>query len=307
MRAASLRTRILLSALFVLLGSIGIQLSAAIASTLFERLGTMGVSGLRMAIAAVVLLLIARPSLRGRSRQAWLGIVLFGVAMAAMNALFYNAVERLPLGIAVTFEFLGPLAVAAVAARKKIELLLPILTLIGVGLVGNPSGNIDPIGVLFALGAAAAFGGYTVFAGKVSGDTGGIDGLALSVVVAALVLAPFSVEALPRVDGPDWGVLALSGLLGVALTFTLDFLAVKYTSPRIAGTLFAIDPVMGSIVGALALGQSLSGGVIAGMLLVVLSGATLIWLAGRTRGPALGTPSRPETGSIPIPRDGSRL
>lgn len=281
LRAAHPHLAPLLGGLFVLVGSLSIQLSAAVASDLFDSVGTLGVSGLRMAVAAVVLVVLVRPSVRGRSRRAWTGIVLYGVAMAAMNVLFYNAVAHLPLGIAVTLEFLGPLTVAAVATTRRRELLLPAVTLVGVLLVSSPGGGLTLLGLVFGLGAAVAFGGYTVLAGRVGGDTDGLDGLALSVVVGAVLLSPFSVHAGPRVDGGGWGILAVSAVLGVVVAFSLDFLAVRITSVRVVGTLFAVDPVMGALVGAVALGETLTAGVIFGIVLVVGSGAVVIWLAGR--------------------------
>lgn len=281
----------------MLVGSLSIQLSAAVASDLFDTVGTLGVSGLRMAVAAVVLLVLVRPSVRGRSRRAWTGIVLYGVAMAAMNVLFYNAVAHLPLGIAVTLEFLGPLTVAAVATTRRRELLLPALTLVGVLLVSSPGGGLTLLGLVFGLGAAVAFGGYTVLAGRVGGDTDGLDGLALSVLVGAVLLSPFSVHAAPRVDGGGWGVLAVSAVLGVVVAFSLDFLAVRITSVRVVGTLFAVDPVMGALVGAVALGQTLTAGVVLGIVLVVGSGAAVIWLAGR-RAAELGTDQTPPAAGV---------
>ena len=275
----------------VLGGSLSIQVSAALAAGLFATVGTLGVSGLRMAIAAVALLVIFRPRLRGRSKTAWIGIVFYGATMAAMNVLFYNALAHLPLGIAVTLEFLGPLAVAVFATRLRWEALLPVVTLIGVALVSNPSGGMTWIGLAFGLGAAVAFGGYTVLAGRVGESSDGLDGLTLSVTVGAIVLAPFSIEALPRVDGQAWLILAASGLIGVALAFSLDFIAVRLTSPRLVGTLFAVDPVMGALIGAVLLGQVLTGSVILGILLVVVSGGVVIWLAGKTHSKTLTLPS----------------
>jgi inner membrane transporter RhtA len=274
----------LIATICVLFGSAGIQVSAALAEGLFGRLPIPAVSGFRMTVAAAVLLLLTRPRLRGRSRSAWLGIVLYGVAMAAMNVLFYHAVQRIPLGVAVTLEFCGPLAVAAVGARGA-QRLLPVLTLVGVALVAGPQGDLDPVGVLAGLGAAAAFGGYTVLAGRVGDDDSGLGGLALSVTVGAVLLAPFSVPSLPAVQGGDLLPLIASGLLGVAMAFSLDFVAVRLTSPRVAGTLFAIDPVMGALVGATLLGDRLTGWMLAGIVLVVASGAAVIWLSGRVPGP----------------------
>lgn len=280
-RAALHRSGPLLALACVLVGSLSIQLSAVLSASLFSSVGVLGVSGLRMAIAAVVLLALARPSLRGRPARAWVGIALYGVAMAAMNVLFYNAVAHLPLGFAVTLEFLGPLAVAAFGVTRRRELALPALALLGVLLISGPGGEADLVGILFGLGAAVAFGAYTLLAGRVGQDTGGLDGLALSVALGAVLLLPFSATAAPRVDASGWGLLAASGVLGVALAFSLDFLAVRLSSTRVVGTLFAMDPVMGALVGALALGQSITAAAVTGILLVSAAGAATIWVAGR--------------------------
>ncbi|WP_394938015.1 EamA family transporter [Psychromicrobium sp. YIM B11713] len=277
------RIRASLGALFVLIGSISIQLSSVLSSTVFSTAGTIGTSGLRLTMAAVVLLAIARPRIRGLSKKTWRGILLYGIAMAAMNVLLYNALERLPLGTAVTLEFLGPLAVACFGAKGRLERFLPLVTLLGVALVTNPGGSFDLLGICYALGAAVAFAAYTLMAGQVGESSEGIQGLALSVSIGALLLTPFSIQAAPKLQVPDWLAVLASGLLGVALAFTLDFLATKLTSPRIVGTLFAIDPMAAAITGALTLRQSLPLQVVIGIFLVIISGAVIIWRSGRTR------------------------
>lgn len=271
--------RSLLGAGCVLIGSLSVQLSAAFASTLFDTVGTLGVSGLRMLIAATLLLLIVRPTFRGHSPRAWFAVALYGVAMALMNVMFYGAVSHLPLGIAVTLEFLGPLVVAASTSRRW-QLALPAVTLVGVVLIAQPSGVVPPIGIAYGLGAAAAFGSYTVLADRVGSSIDGLDGLALSVTCGAVALLPLSISAAPAVPLAGWAVLAVSATLGVAVAFSLDFLAVRLTSTRAVGTLFAMDPAVGAIVGAIVLGQALSAPVLAGIALVVLSGSAVIWLAG---------------------------
>lgn len=276
------RLRPLAAAALVLCGSISVQVSAALASGLFATVGTLGVSGLRMAIAAAVLLAVVRPRLRGRSARQWGAIALYGIAMAAMNVLFYNAVARLPLGLAVTLEFLGPLAVAATATARRRELALPALTLVGVVLVSRPGGGMTASGLAFGLAAAAAFGGYTALAARVGDDDAApFDGLALSVAASAIVLAPFSIPASVHVHGSGWLVLAASGVIGVAFAFSCDFTATRLTSPRIVGTLFAMDPVVATLTGLIALQQSLTGLEIVGMVLVAGSGASVIAISGR--------------------------
>lgn len=275
------RPRALTAAALVLVGSASVQVSAALASSAFATLGTLAVSGYRMTAAALVLLLLTRPALRGRNRRTWAGVVLYGAAMAAMNVLFYAALDRIPLGVAVTLEFCGPLAVAAVASAGRAR-LLPGLALAGVVLVvGAPAGGLDPLGIGLGLGAAAAFGGYTVLAGRVGAGSGGLGDLALSVGVGALLLAPSQVAQAPHVTPAHLTPLVLSGLVGVALAFSLDFQAVRLAGTRVVGTLFAVDPAMAALVGALALGDRLPAAALGGIALVVLAGAGAVWSAGR--------------------------
>jgi inner membrane transporter RhtA len=281
------RSRALSAAALVLVGSTAVQLSAALASGVFAPLGTLAVSGFRMTAAALVLLQLTRPRLHGRSRGAWLAIALYGAAMAAMNVLFYAALDRLPLGVAVTLEFCGPLAVAAVASAGRTR-LLPALALVGVLLtVGRPDGDLDLLGVVLGLGAAAAFGGYTALAGRVGSASSGLGDLALSVAVGALLLSPFQVAQASDVTGAQVPVLVLSGVLGVALAFSLDFQAVRLAGTRVVGTLFAVDPATGAIIGALLLGDRLPAPALAGIAVVVLAGAGAVWSSGRRPAPVL--------------------
>lgn len=275
------RYRALLGAAFVLTGSISIQVSSVLASSVFAVAGTLGTSGLRMFVAAVVLLAVARPRIRALSSRAWVGIIVYGAAMAAMNVLLYSAIERIPLSLAVTLEFLGPLAVASFGARSGVDRFLPLVTLAGVAAAAGVHTGFDAVGVIFGLGAAAAFGAYTLTAGRVGQDSPGIQGLALSVGVAAVLLSPFAVPAAPRLRGADWMTVLVSALLGVALAYTLDFLATRLTSPRIVGTLFAIDPAAAAVVGAIALEQPPGAVAAAGIGLVIASGAAIIWRSGK--------------------------
>ncbi|KQB86540.1 EamA family transporter [Corynebacterium lowii] len=195
------RRAVLCAAGLILLGSAGIQTSSAISAGLFSSYGTFGTSALRMIIAALVLLLLVRPSLRGRERSEWMGIVVYGVAMALMNLCLYNAIDRLPLGVAVTLDFLGPCAVALMASRRLKEGLCAGVSLLGVALISaGPWGYFDLIGYAAGLGAAFFFGLYTVFAAKVGKAGSGLDGLALSVTVAALITLPLALPHLGQVS-----------------------------------------------------------------------------------------------------------
>ena len=266
--------------LLVLVGSTGMQFSAVIAMGLFEGLGVLGTSATRMLIAAILLLAIFRPRLRGRSRRQWAGIALYGVAMAAMNAFLFLAVSRLPLGIATTIDFLGPCVVALAASRRVREAALAVVALAGVALIAGLGGPLDPFGVLFAALAGAAFGLYTLLAARIGKSDGGLGSLSLSVAVAAVLTLPFSVPAMPRIESGHLLPLVASALLGTALAFTVDTLAGRLTSARVLGVFFAFDPVVGTIVGALVLGQILTPAAFAGVGLVVAAGAGIVWLAG---------------------------
>ncbi len=278
---AATRSATLRAVLLVLSGSIGMQVAAVLAIGVFDTVGVLGTSGLRFAIAAAFLLVLFRPRLTGRTREEWMGIVIYGAAMAAMNVFLYLAIARIPLGIAVTIDFLGPCLVAFFASRRLREGLLALVAFGGVALIAGLGGPLDPLGLVFAALAAVCFGLYTVLAARVGKSAGGLPSVALSVSVAALLTLPFSVPAISGAGPADWGVLALSALVGMALAFTVDTLAAKLTSARVIGVLFAFDPVVGTLVGVLFLGQILTAPVVVGIALVVAAGAGIVWFAGQ--------------------------
>ncbi|KQB83219.1 EamA family transporter [Corynebacterium oculi] len=274
------RRSVLIAAGLIFIGSAGIQTSSAVSAGLFDSYGPFGTSALRMMIAALILLAMVRPRLRGRSRSEWLGIAVYGVAMALMNLCLYSAIERLPLGVAVTLDFLGPCAVALAASRRWREGLCAVASLLGVALISvGPWGYFDLVGYAAGLGAAFFFGLYTVFASRVGKAGNGLDGLALSVAVAGLFTLPLGVPHAASVSASEWGLLALSAVIGVVIPYSVDTLAGRLTSAPVIGTLFAIDPAMGSLVGWLMLGQTMSAVALCGVFVVMLSGALLVWLS----------------------------
>lgn len=274
------------AALFVLVGSIGVQSSSAISASMFASLGSPAVSSLRLALAAVVLWLFLRPTLRGRNRANWSAIIFYGVVMAAMNLLLYKAIEHLPLGIAVTLDFLGPAVVALVFSRRLREAVWALLALAGVILIAGPGGHFDAVGFAFGLGAGLCFALYTLLAEKVGkADDSSVSSLALSVSIAALVSLPFGIPKVAEVSAPQWGLLALSGVIGVAIPYLVDTLAARISSARVVGTLFAIDPAMGTLIGWLILGEQLGWLSLLGILCVALAGAGVTWFAAKPAGP----------------------
>lgn len=269
--------------LLVLLGSLGMQLSAVIALGLFDTLGVLGTSSTRLAVAAVFLLIIFRPRLRGRTRREWISIVLYGIAMAAMNGFLYLAIERIPLGVATTIDFLGPCLVALAASRRLREISLALAAMVGVALIAGFGGPFDALGLIFAAVAGVCFGLYTLLAARIGQSSGGLSAVALSVAVAAILTLPFSAPAIPLVRPEQWVLLVLSALLGTALAFTVDTMAGRLTSARVLGVFFAFDPVLGTLLGVLILGQVLTLPATLGIALVVTAGAGIVWLAGKQR------------------------
>lgn len=264
----------------VILASLGVQLSAVLVHGLFERLGPVGVSGLRFAVAAAIALAIVRPRVRGRGLAQWATIALFGASIASMNAFLYLALERLPLGIALTLEFLGPFAVAVAGVRRPRAALFPVLGFIGVVLIVRPAGELDALGVVLGLVAAASLAFYTVLAERVGRVTRGFDGLALALAVAAVLTAPFGASAIPAIEAWDLPILVASAALGVVVAFAADFVAVRLSSARTVAVLLSFDPVLAAILGALVLGQVLDVLTVGGIVLVAVAGGFSAALAG---------------------------
>ncbi len=286
------RLRGIRALVLVLTASLAVQMSAMIARTLFDRIGPLGVSGLRFAIAAAVIVVLVRPRLRGRDLQSWLAIGCFGLAIASMNVFCYLALSRLPFGIAMTLEFLGPFAVAVVGVRRLRAVVFPVLGFIGVVLVVRPSGELDAVGIAFALLAAASVAAYTLLAER-AGKEKGFDALALAFVFAALFTSPFAFAAAPAVQLADAGVLVVAAVLGVVIAFAADFLAVRCTSARTVSVLFSFDPVLAALLGAIVLGELLDAVTWTGILMVAVAGGCSAAFAGRA-----SRPVRPVRGHI---------
>ncbi|MCT1367981.1 DMT family transporter [Kocuria massiliensis] len=272
--------------LAVLIGSTGIQTTTAVASTLFEKFHPVSVSGLRMTTAAVVLLLIARPRFWRFAKADWISVVSYGVVTSLMNVFFYLAVERIPLGVAVTVEYLGAFTVAMIGVRKFRDGLFAMGALAGVVLIAGPTfGDTDLLGYLFAALASASMAGYTILSGKISSGTeasSGIRGLAVSIAVGAILWSPATAMAVPHMTMGDWGIAIFIGAVGLALAFSCDAMAVSLTSPATVGVFFSMDPVVSSLVGLGLLGQLLTTEAYVGIALIVISGAAVTWRANRS-------------------------
>jgi inner membrane transporter RhtA len=247
-----------IAGLMALTAIISLQLGTAIAVGLFDRVGVGTTVFLRSALAAVILLLIWRPS-RTLVREAWKITFAFGFAIAAVTLCLYEAVERIPLGAAVTIEFLGPLTVALLASRRPGDLVWVALAAAGILLLtgGLGSGDLDPVGIAFAFGAAFFWAGYILLGQRLARRSVGGQGLAVALVFTAVVLSPFLVIGdAGAIFSP--GVLAVAlvvAVLSAALPFTLEIEALRRLPARTFGVLMSLEPGVAAIAGLAILGQ----------------------------------------------------
>ncbi|MDT9697056.1 EamA family transporter [Streptomyces sp. P17] len=279
----------------VFAGGISVQFGGALAVSLMPRAGALGVVTLRLAVAALVLLLVCRPRLRGHSRTDWGTVVVFGITMAAMNGLFYQAVARIPLGPAVTLEVLGPLALSVVASRRAINFVWAGLALAGVFLLGGGGfSSLDPAGVAFALGAGAMWAAYIVFSARTGRRFPQADGLALAMVVAAVLFLPLGVlESGGKLLDPVTIALgAAVAILSSVLPYTLELLALRRLPASTFAILMSLEPAIAATAGFLVLNQALSAmESVAIALVIAASMGAVRTQVGRGRAKAPGAAS----------------
>jgi inner membrane transporter RhtA len=240
--------------------SITIQLSGTLAYGLFDQLGATGVSAMRFALASVFLLVGVRPSLRGRTRATWRAIVLYGLSLAALNIGFFQAIDRIPLGIAVTLAFAGPVVMSIVASRRASDVAWALLAGAGVAVLGGLDRPDSVVGVVFGLATGAAWVGVA-YAGRAIGQrTERIDGLALAVPVAAMITVPLGAPHLGDVDAHALGIGVVIAVVGLILPFALEIEGLRRLEPRVVAVLYSIDPAVAAIAGLVFLGQRLTVG-----------------------------------------------
>lgn len=239
---------------------ISLQFGAAVAVQLFPHLGPWGVTTLRLGLAAVILLLIVRPKVRSWTRRQWTAVVLFGAAMGCMNGSFYAAIERIPLGAAVSIEFLGPLVLAAVLARRLLDGLWVAVALAGMVLLGLDSAMgeaLDPAGVLLALVAGAFWAGYVLTSARVGQLVPGAGGLAVALVVATAVVAPLGAPGAVRAlaDPVLLGMALVTALLASLVPYTLELSALRRVPAPVFSILLSLEPAFAALFGWILLGQ----------------------------------------------------
>lgn len=256
-------------------GMLSVQLGSALSVHLIHAIGPAGTAWLRLTIGAVILIGIARPSVRNLSRHDVLALLGLGITTGLQTVFFLAAIDRIPLGTCVAIEFLGPLTVAAARSHSAKALIWPGLALVGVVLLTEPwRGHVNRGGIAFALAAAAGWASYIVFTQRVGDRFSGIEGLALAVPIGALTAASFGI---PEAAGHLTPMLLLEGaglaLLLPVLPYALEMLALRRMTSTAFGTLMAVEPGIGALLGLIVLSQRPGTAQVVGILLVVLAGA----------------------------------
>lgn len=260
------------------------EVGASLAVVLFPQVGPLGMVMLRLVFSALILGLIARPSWRGRTRAAWVGVIQLGLALAVMNGFFYLALERLPLGVTVTIEVLGPLTLSIIASRRASAWIWAGLALVGVlALGGGGFDRLDLLGVVFALGAAVTWALYILASAKVGAAFPKLDGLAFAMAVGAVVSLPFGIadagSALLRLDLVALG--AAVALLSSTIPYALELIALRRLPAAAFAILMALAPATAALAGFLLLGQHLTTLELVGIALVIVASVGAVRSAGR--------------------------
>ena len=274
----------------VLFPIISVQLGAAVAKSLFDSLGPGGAVFLRIAFAALVLFLLVRPKLGGHDRAGYLVAGLFGLALAGMNFSIYLAFDRIPLGVAVTLEFVGPLGVAVAGSRRALDLLWVVLAAAGIlllaplGVLGGM--DLDPVGVAFALLAGCLWACYILLSVRTGSAFPGGTGLVIALCVGTLVLFPFGIAGAgyalldPKLLLAGFGVAMLSS----AIPYSLELEALRKLPARVFGVLMSLEPAVAALAGLVVLGERLEMRAVAAIIFVTIAAAGASLFSGRDRG-----------------------
>lgn len=281
----------------VLLGILSVQFGAAAAKDLFSVTTPHAAAWLRLCASALLFLTFARPRLRGRTAKDWWTVSAYAVVLAAMNWSIYLSFARIPLGVAVTIEFLGPLAVAVATSRRRADLIWVGLAGLGVLLLGFQPVPLDPLGVAFALLAGAFWAGYILLAGPTGRAWEGVTGVTVaSIIGAVLMTVPAVGLGLPPVTVKVAGVVLLVGLLSSVIPYGLEMIALRTMPPAVFGILMSLEPAVAGLAGFALLGERLTSLEVVAMVCVIVASV------GATRSSKVVTP----TDGPPAPSDSGR-
>lgn len=247
----------------VLLSVVSLQGGAALAKGLFPALGSLGTAGVRLSLAALLVFALFRPPVRRFTRSQWATVLPYGLVLGAMNACFYLSIARIPLGLAVTLEFMGPLGVAVLGSRRATDFLWVLLAGAGIALIAPwraSADALDPVGTLLALAAGALWGGYILLGGRVTRVLGDREGVSTGLLFAALVVLPFALTGglLERLTPPLLAAGLGVAVLSSALPYTLELSALRALPSRTFGILLSLEPAVAALAGAAFLHEALS-------------------------------------------------
>lgn len=271
--------------LLVLGGVVSVQFGGALAATLVPDIGAGASVLVRLGFAAAIMLLIARPRVRGHSPAAWWTVLLFGLALGGMNWSFYASLAHLPIGVAVTFEFIGPLLLAASTSRRGRDLAAVGAAALGVVLVSKvtevPLADLEWRGIGLALLAGAFWAAYIVLSARTGAAFEKLDGLTLAMVVAVAVVLSAGVVGWEHVSTEHLAKGLGIAILSSVLPYSLELLALRRLSATVFGILLSLEPAVAALAGLVVLGQVLSGVQLLGMSLVVVASVLVLGYARR--------------------------
>lgn len=279
MISANNKTLILIPIMVILISMLSIQSGATLAKSLFPVVGPQGVTALRLGIGTILLIIVLRPW-RHKSGQpitprVVLSLIGYGLSLGIMNLLFYMSLSTVPLGIAVAFEFTGPLAVAMFASRRPIDFLWIILAMFGLYFllpINQSISNVDPVGACYALGAGACWALYIIF-GKRAGATFGTQAVALGAIIASLVIIPVGVYH-SGLTLFSWSILPIAlavAVLSTALPYSLEMIALTRLPTKTFGTLMSLEPAVGALCGLVFLNEMLTFSQWLALLAIILA------------------------------------
>ena len=247
----------------VLLAIVSVQGGAAFAKELFPALGSAGTAGMRIGLSALLLFAVFRPPLARITRAQWRAVIPYGVVLGAMNLSFYLALERIPLGLAVTLEFMGPLSLAVFGSRRVLDFVWVVLAAMGIALIAPWRGGadaLDLVGVLLALFAGACWAAYILLGGRVSRVFPGGQSVATGMLIAAVTVLPFALSQglAARVTPPLFVAALAVALLSSAVPYTLEMMALRVLSARTFGILMSLEPAVAALAGLMFLREQLT-------------------------------------------------
>lgn len=268
----------------VLLAIISVQCGAAIAKTIFPALGAAGTASIRIGISALILFAAYRPNLFKITRQQWKIVIPYGLNLGAMNLIFYLAIERIPIGLSVTLEFIGPLLLAIVGSKRLLDYCWVVLAAIGILLIAPwTNSRIDTLGVIFALLAGGLWASYIVLGGKVSKIMNSGEAVSVGMLFASLLILPFGFyeNSLVNLTPKLFGLSIALALLSSAIPFTLEMKALGQLPPRTFSILMSLEPAAAAICGFIFLQERLNFYEIIAVACVVIASAGSTLMAKR--------------------------